>query len=77
MSRQLPLRVVGDIGAGGALARIEKGRKVLGDKKSDWNHTDELPVSSGFLISMTYVHHFGRLRYPFHQKIGITRYLHA
>jgi hypothetical protein len=44
MSRQLPLRVVGDIGAGGALARIEKGRKVLGDKKNDWCHTDELPI---------------------------------
>jgi hypothetical protein len=51
MSRQLPLRVVGDIGAGGALARIEKGRKVLGDKKNDWCHTDELPVRCGRLIS--------------------------
>ncbi|KAF9532932.1 ubiquitin-protein ligase E3 [Crepidotus variabilis] len=44
MSRQLPLRVVGDIGGGGALARIEKGRKVLGDRKGDWNQMDELPI---------------------------------
>jgi len=44
MSRQLPLRVVGDIGAGGALARIEKGRKVMGDRKNDWNQMNELPV---------------------------------
>lgn len=51
MSRQLPLRVVGDIGAGGALARIEKGRKVLGDKKGDWSHTDDLPVRYGPIIS--------------------------
>lgn len=44
MSRQVPLRVVGDIGGGGALARIEKGRKVIGDRKSEWNHMEELPV---------------------------------
>jgi hypothetical protein len=45
MSKQLPLRVVGDIGAGGALARIEKGRKILGEMKNDWSQMDELPVS--------------------------------
>jgi len=45
MSKQLPLRVVGDIGAGGALARIEKGRKALGEMKNDWSQMDELPVS--------------------------------
>lgn len=44
MSRQVPLRVVGDIGGGGALARIEKGRKVMGDRKSEWNQMEELPV---------------------------------
>lgn len=44
LSRQVPLRVVGDIGGGGALARIEKGRKVLGDRKGEWNRLDELPV---------------------------------
>jgi hypothetical protein len=44
MSRQVPLRVVGDIGGGGALARIEKGRKVMRERKSEWCQTDELPV---------------------------------
>lgn len=45
MSRQVPLRVVGDLGGGGALARIEKGRKVMRERKSEWSQKDELPVS--------------------------------
>jgi CTLH/CRA C-terminal to LisH motif domain len=49
MSKQVPLRVVGDIGGGGALARIEKGRKVMRERKSEWSQTDELPVSSCFV----------------------------
>ena len=44
MGRQVPLRVVGDIGGGGALARIEKGRKVMRERKSEWSQTDELPI---------------------------------
>jgi len=44
MSRQVPLRVVGDIGGGGALARIEKGKKVMRERKSEWSQTDELPI---------------------------------
>lgn len=44
MSRQVPLRVVGDIGGGGALSRIEKGRKVMRERKSEWSRSDELPV---------------------------------
>ncbi|KAH9842822.1 CTLH/CRA C-terminal to lish motif domain-containing protein [Rhodofomes roseus] len=44
MSRQVPLRVVGDIGGGGALARIEKGRKVMRERKSEWSHSEELPI---------------------------------
>ncbi|KAF8636596.1 hypothetical protein AX17_003406 [Amanita inopinata Kibby_2008] len=44
MSRQVPLQVVGDIGGGGALARIEKGRKVMRERKSEWSQTDELPI---------------------------------
>lgn len=44
MSRQVPLRVVGDIGGGGALARIEKGRKVMRERKSEWSQTDELRI---------------------------------
>ena len=46
MSRQVPLRVVGDLGGGGALARIEKGRKVMRERKSEWSQANELPVCS-------------------------------
>lgn len=51
MSRQVPLRVVGDLGGGGALARIEKGRKVMRERKSEWSQKDELPV--GFLATVS------------------------
>jgi len=44
LSKDLPLRVVGDIGAGGALARIEKGRKLMRERRSEWSQTDELPI---------------------------------
>lgn len=44
MGRQAPLRVTSDIGGGGALARIEKGRKVMRERKSEWSQSDELPV---------------------------------
>src|SRR6266478_4711291 len=44
MSKQPPLRVVGDIGGGGALAKIEKGRKIMRERKSEWSQIDELPV---------------------------------
>jgi hypothetical protein len=52
MSRQVPLRVVGDIGGGGALARIEKGRKVMRERKSEWSQSDELPVSLLFVFPL-------------------------
>lgn len=52
MSRQVPLRVVGDIGGGGALARIEKGRKVMRERKSEWGQSGELPVSVLTFISL-------------------------
>ncbi|KAL1675679.1 CTLH/CRA C-terminal to lish motif domain-containing protein [Schizophyllum commune] len=45
MSRQVPLRVVGDIGGSGALSRIEKARKVMREGKGEWSQADELPVS--------------------------------
>lgn len=48
MSRQVPLRVVGDIGGGSALARIEKARNVMKEKKSEWSQSDELPVRCSF-----------------------------
>jgi len=44
MSKQPPLRVVGDIGGGGALAKIEKGRRIMRERKSEWSQTDELPI---------------------------------
>jgi len=44
MSRQIPLKVVADIGGGGALARIEKGRKLMRERKSEWSQTEELPI---------------------------------
>ncbi|KAG0705155.1 CTLH/CRA C-terminal to lish motif domain-containing protein [Suillus ampliporus] len=44
MSRQVPLRVIGDIGGGGALARIEKARTVMKDRRGEWSQTDELPI---------------------------------
>jgi len=44
MSRQVPLRVVGDIAGGGAMARIEKARNVMREKKSEWSQSDELPI---------------------------------
>ena len=46
MSKRPPLRVVGDIGGGGLLAKIEKGRKIMREMKSEWSQADELPVSS-------------------------------
>ena len=44
MSKEAPLRVVADIGGGGALAKIEKGRKIMRERKSEWSQTNELPV---------------------------------
>ena len=49
----MPLRVVGDIGGGGAMARIEKGRKVMGDRKGEWRQMDELPVRLQVFICNT------------------------
>ena len=50
MSRQVPLRVVGDIGGGGALARIEKAKSVMRERKSEWSQSDELPVACFFAL---------------------------
>ena len=44
MNKQLPLRIVGDIGSRGALAKIEKGRKIMQERKREWTQTDGLPV---------------------------------
>ena len=53
MSKRPPLRVVGDIGGGGALAKIEKGRRIMRERKSEWSQADELPVSSPSSCALT------------------------
>ena len=66
MSKQPPLRVVGDIGGGGALAKIEKGRKIMRERKSEWSQTDELPVSASLRdFAGFYVAHSGTDRNSF------------
>jgi hypothetical protein len=66
MSRQVPLRVVGDIGGGGALARIEKGRKVMRERKSEWSQADELPVraNDNSLPYCSDIHHMLQIEIP-------------
>jgi E3 ubiquitin-protein transferase RMND5 len=44
MSKDPPLKIVGNIGGGIALPRIEKGRKIMKDRKGDWSNTEEIPV---------------------------------
>jgi hypothetical protein len=73
MSKQPPLRVVGDIGGGGALAKIEKGRKIMRERKSEWSQSDELPVGTiraSWHCSLTCAR---RLRYPYRLKTDIIR----
>ena len=74
MSRQVPLRVVGDIGGGGALSRIEKGKKVMKDRKSEWNPEEELPVSAT-CMSLEQSLTRPRSRFQYRQKTDITRSL--
>lgn len=40
------MKVAIDIGGSGALARIEKGRKIMKDSRTEWSSVDELPVSN-------------------------------
>ena len=79
MSRQLPLRVVGDIGGGGAMARIERGRKVMGDRKGEWRQMDELPVRSEVSIrnadDHTIYYYYFRLKFYCLLRTDIIRYL--
>jgi hypothetical protein len=44
MSRELPLKVVTDIGGGGALAKIAKVKGVMKEKRTEWTTVQELPV---------------------------------
>lgn len=44
LSRDSPLKVVVEISANEALARIEKSKKIMKDKRSEWDVGDELMV---------------------------------
>lgn len=46
IAKESPLKVVTDIGGGGALARILKVRTVMKEKKTEWSAIGELPVRS-------------------------------
>lgn len=75
MSKQLPLRVVADLGAG-ALAKIERAKKIMQEKKTEWNAADELPVRqrSPMIKPRTRQenHKFFRLRLMSPRKHGTT-----
>ena len=45
VSQLAPLKVVSNIGGGVALPRIEKGKKIMKERKGDWSHTEEIPAS--------------------------------
>lgn len=45
------MKVAVDIGGSGALARIEKGRKIMKNSRTEWSSVDELPVSFSRLSS--------------------------
>ncbi|KAG8806855.1 hypothetical protein FRC17_004767 [Serendipita sp. 399] len=44
ISHQAPLKVVSTIGGGIALPRIEKGKKIMKERRGEWSHTEEIPV---------------------------------
>lgn len=78
MSRQVPLRVIGDIGGGSALARIEKARNVMKEKKSEWSQSDELPVRPAWMPSFSLLTVLScRSRYPFLRRIVIIPSSHV
>lgn len=64
MGRQAPLRVISDIGGGGALARIEKGRKVMRERKSEWSQSDELPVRGRSMLATSLLSLFWQIEIP-------------
>lgn len=45
LPKDSPLTVVTDVGGGGAMARIQKVRTVMKEKKTEWSAVGELPVS--------------------------------
>ena len=49
IGREAPLKVLNRIGGGNALVRIEKGKKVMKERKGDWTNNDDLPVRPSVL----------------------------
>lgn len=52
-----PLKVVTDIGGGGALAKIAKVRSVMKQNKNEWSQNEELPVRDFFVFLYTFSTH--------------------
>jgi hypothetical protein len=48
------MKVAVDIGGSGALARIEKGRKIMKDSRTEWSSVDELPVRPFWIGGLIY-----------------------
>ncbi|KAG8691837.1 hypothetical protein FRC11_007803 [Ceratobasidium sp. 423] len=44
LGEQVPMKVAIDIGGSGALARIERGRQIMKDSRTEWSSVDELPI---------------------------------
>ena len=44
IGREAPLKILTRIGGGNALVQIEKGKKVMKERKGDWMNNDDLPV---------------------------------
>lgn len=51
IGREAPLKVLNRIGGGNALVRIEKGKKVMKERRGDWTNNDDLPVRPFVLLS--------------------------
>ena len=49
IGRDAPLKVLNRIGGGNALVRIEKGKKVMKERRGDWTKNDDLPVRPSVL----------------------------
>lgn len=76
VSRHAPLKVVSNIGGGVALPRIEKGKKIMKERKGDWSQTDEIPVCTTRNITtlfLTLCDCRSKSHYP--QQIIITLFL--
>jgi len=52
IGREAPLKILNRIGGGNALVRIEKGKKVMKERRGDWTNNDDLPVRPSVLPSI-------------------------